>query len=232
MASASVTYPKLGIAAWRTLRVRAAQAPSQKFTPANVATILGHDSPGSAATNVVNPMQKLGLIDENGALTDRGNKWRNDATYAEACQEILDDVYPSDLAAFTRADGRPDKAQVQKWFQYQKFGDSSARQMAAAYVMIAEKKVPEAPTEKDPKAKAASKPKQATSTAAKVSKPTSAEAVVPATSAMPAPAAQSVAGPEIHLDFQIHIAADASPDVIEQIFASMAKHLKHLYAPA
>jgi hypothetical protein len=216
---------------WRTLRVRAAQAPSQKFTPTNVATILGHE-PESAATNVVNPMQKLGLIDENGALTDRGNKWRNDATYAEACQEILDDVYPSDLAAFTSADGRPDKAQVQKWFQYQKFGDSSARQMAAAYVMIAEKKLPEAPAEKDPKAKAATKPRPATSTAAKVSTPASAEAVMPATPIVAAPAAQRMAGPDIHLDFNIHIDADTSPDTIEQIFASMAKHLKGLYVTA
>jgi hypothetical protein len=41
----------------------------------------------------------------------------------------------------------------------------------------------------------------------------------------PPQAAQSVARPDIHLDFQIHIAADARPDQIEAIFASMAKHL-------
>ena len=41
----------------------------------------------------------------------------------------------------------------------------------------------------------------------------------------PAPVAQPVARPAIHLDFQIHIAADAKPDVVDQIFASMAKHL-------
>ena len=226
MAPASATYPKLGMTAWRTLRVRAAQAPSQKFIPATVATLLGYDSAKSAGSNVVYPLQKLGLIDENGALTDLGNKWRNDASYAEACQQILDQIYPSDLAGFTTADGGPDKAQVQKWFQYQNFGEANASKMATTYVMIAEKKVPEAVTDKDPKPK----PKTATSSAAaKVSKPTTTEVVTPVS---PVPAAQPVAGPEIHLDFQIHIAADASPDVIEQIFASMAKHLKHLYAPA
>jgi hypothetical protein len=31
--------------------------------------------------------------------------------------------------------------------------------------------------------------------------------------------------PDVHLDFQIHIDADAKPEVIDQIFASMAKHL-------
>jgi len=31
--------------------------------------------------------------------------------------------------------------------------------------------------------------------------------------------------PEIHIDIQIHISADSSPEQIEQIFSSMAKHL-------
>jgi hypothetical protein len=230
--SSTASYPKLSVAAWRALRARAAQAPTQKFNAMTVATLLSYDSTKSAGDNVVYPLQKLGLIDENGALTDRGNKWRIDDSYAEACQEMLDSVYPSDLATFTSADGRPDKAQVQKWFQYQKFGEANALKMAATYVMIAEKKVPAAPAEKDPKAKAATKPKQATSTAAKVSQPTSVEAVTPATPPTPAPAAQRMAGPDIHLDFQIHIDADTSPEVIEQIFASMAKHLKGLYVPA
>jgi hypothetical protein len=32
-------------------------------------------------------------------------------------------------------------------------------------------------------------------------------------------------GPEVNINLQIHISADASADQIEQIFASMAKHL-------
>jgi hypothetical protein len=224
MATSATTYPKLGGTAWRTLRARAAQAPSSKFIPATVAAIMGHDSPASASQNVVSPMLKLGLIDENGVLTDRGNEWRNDATYAEACQEILDEIYPSDLAALTTADGSPDKAMVTKWFQHQKFGDSNARQMATTYVMIAEKKVPEA---SDKEAKPRAKRQQPPGTAAKVTKPAvnpvSNEAA--ATPAPPPQTAQSVARPDIHLDFQIHIAADARPDQIEAIFASMAKHL-------
>jgi hypothetical protein len=223
MATAVTTYPKLGMTAWRILRARAAQAPTQKFTPATVATLLGHDSPVSAANNVVTPMQKIGLIDENGALTDLGNRWRNDASYAEACQEIIEKIYPPELAGFTTADGSPDKTMVTMWFQHQNFGDSNARQMASTYVMIAEKKVPEAATDKEPKPKP--KMKRATADPARASKPASTEAVTPATPAPPPPAAQPPARPNIHLDFQIHIAADTSPDVIEQVFASMAKHL-------
>jgi len=98
-------------------------------------------------------MHKLGLLDENGNLTDLGHKWRSDDSYAEACQEILDNVYPADLAAFTTTNGAPDRAMVTKWFQQQKSGDSNARQMAATYVMIAEKKVPEPPSDKEAKTK-------------------------------------------------------------------------------
>jgi len=32
-------------------------------------------------------------------------------------------------------------------------------------------------------------------------------------------------GPDLRINLQIHISADASPDQIDQIFASMAKHI-------
>jgi hypothetical protein len=32
-------------------------------------------------------------------------------------------------------------------------------------------------------------------------------------------------GPAIHINLQIHISADASPEQIDQVFASMAKHV-------
>ena len=85
-----------------------ASAPTTKFTPEVVAALAGMSSPGSAANNVVGPMRRLGLLDKEGALTARGNKWRVDSSYAEACQEILDDVYPPDLAALTDDAGAPD----------------------------------------------------------------------------------------------------------------------------
>jgi hypothetical protein len=228
MATTVSSYPKIGATAWRTLRARAATAPSSKFTPAAVAVLLGHDSQASAATNVVYPMQKFGLIGEDGNLTDRGHKWRSADGYAEACQEILDEIYPADLAGFTASNGSPDRSMVTRWFQQQKFGDSNAKQMAATYVMIAEKKVPDPPSDKDVKGKAK---KQTPSTAVKpansTAKPTAPSAHEDAGTRQTPPllTPPSVVRPDIHLDFQIHIAADAKPEVVDQIFASMAKHL-------
>ena len=95
---ATDAFPKVGDKAWRALRAKAVAAPSTKFTPEIVATLVGV-SPGSALGNTIRPMRRLGLIDEEGALTDRGNKWRVDSSFGDACQEILDDVYPEELGA-------------------------------------------------------------------------------------------------------------------------------------
>ena len=222
MASAGTTYPKLGRDPYARLRARAATAPSTKFTAAAVAVMLGFESPNSASQNVVGPMRRLGLIDENGMLTSRGNMWRNDDTYADACREILEEIYPDELTAFTDAAGTPSKSLVTKWFQQQKFGDSNARQMAATYVMIAEQKVPEVgDKETGPKGK---KSQPAAGANPKTSTPATSAALGSEVAAAPLPA-QPRTRPDIHLDIQIHIAADAQADQIETIFASMAKYL-------
>lgn len=166
-------------------------------------------------------MRRLGLIDDDGALTARGNKWRVDASYGEACEEILEEVYPSDLSALADGSGAPDPHQVKTWFDHKGFGGSNARQMASTYVMIASKKVPEVvateptkATTKAPARKATTPTPRATSTSDQPANPT------------PEPSKPtSGAGPNVHLDIQIHIPADASAEQIDQIFESMSRHL-------
>ncbi len=220
---AATGYPKLGLKSWSTLRARAATTPSTRFTSTAVAAMLGMGSPESAATNVVYPMQRLGLIDDSGSLTARGNKWRLDASYADACQEILDEIYSAELASFTDSSGAPDKSQVITWFQHKGFGVSNAKQLATTYVMIAEKKVPDA-TAAESKKKVPARPAKSVPTRTVKSKATE---DVAAQRAEPPPQSgnESASGPNIHLDIQIHIPADASSDQIEKIFASMAKYL-------
>ena len=70
------TYPKIAAKAWVALRARAVAAPTVKFTPDVVAALMGMANPESARGNTVAPMRRLGLIEEDGALTDRGNRWR------------------------------------------------------------------------------------------------------------------------------------------------------------
>jgi hypothetical protein len=219
---ASNGYPKVPLKAWRTLRARAAAAPSTRFTPQTVAALLDMASPDSARNNIVSPMRRIGLIDDDGALTARGNKWRVDASFGDACQEILDEVYPGELAALTDGAGAPDPQAVKIWFDHKGFGDSNARQMAATYVMIAAKQVPEHVVAETTKAGATKTPKRKAASSTRRTVTSSDPA--PASAASPPATSSSGAGPNVHLDIQIHIPADDSAEQIDQIFESMARH--------
>lgn len=217
-------YPKVSLKAWRALRAKAASAPTTKFTPDVVATLMDLSSPGSALGNTVRPMRRLGLIDEDGALTDRGKKWSVDSSFGDACQEILDEIYPDDLEAMTDEDGNPDNAQVKTWFRLQGFGDSNARLMAGTYVLVASKQIPEPPATDSGRAnRAESSP--AKKAAAESTTLKEAEKPRAAAAQESPPFGRSDSGPTVHLDIQIHIPADATPEQIDQIFSSMARHL-------
>lgn len=221
---ASNGYPKLTAKAWTALRARAAAAPTTRFTATTVAALMDMASPKSAADNTVYPMRRLGLIDEDGALTARGNKWRTDGTFADACQEILEEVYPDELAALTDEEGRPDPQKVRSWFDHKGFGESNARQMSATYVMVAGKQIPDAATTEPTKAPAKARRPSKKGRAAGGDPQASGNGGAKRGAGDPAEP-QVTLGPNLHLDVQIHIPADASAEQIDQIFASMARHL-------
>lgn len=219
------TYPKIGAKAWATLRLKAQSAPSTRFSAGAVAALLGMGSPQSASDNVVGPMRRLGLIDDEGGLLPRGNKWRVDSTYPEACSEIINELYPDDLKSLTAADGSPDRGQVLAWFNHQGFGQSNARQMAATYLLLSDPTPPEVPGPSEGGRDRASTPR-------------SRARRIPASAAEPRqiPVVEHVddggdgrrsegRSPSLHVDVQIHIPAAASAEQIDQIFSSMAKHL-------
>jgi len=193
-----------------------------KFTSPAVAALMEMASPESARDNAITPMRRLGLIDEDGALTERGNLWRVDASYGVACQEILDEIYPDELGTLIDDDGRPDADKVQTWFEHKGFGKGNARQMMTTYARIASKLVPE-PAADSGRVNTASPTKKTTT---RSPAPKKAEASRDAVAhEPPAPPVKPDAGPTVHLDIQIHIPADATPEQIDQIFSSMARHL-------
>ncbi|MEU4288985.1 DUF5343 domain-containing protein [Kribbella sp. NPDC026596] len=229
MADSPTAYPKVPAKAWRALQERASSAPSVKFSPQYVASLLDLGSPDSARANVVNPMRRLGLIDDDGGLTDRGRKWRVKESYGAACQEILDEVYPDDLASLTDNAGAIDVTKIQSWFEHSGLGTSNARQMAATYAMIAKKQLPEAGSAEansQSGQRARSEPRKAKKATVQPPKPT--ETTVHEHGSNPGEGVGGGDGhhlPKVHLDIQIHIPADATPEQIDQIFASMGKHL-------
>ena len=216
-------YPRISAKVWTTLRARAAVAPSMKFTAPAVAALMEMASPESARDNAISPMRRFGLIDEDGALTERGNLWRVDESYGVACQEILDEIYPDELGTLIDDDGHPDTAKVKTWFEHKGFGTANARQMMTTYVRIASQQIPELPAADSGRANTASPAKDAPTRSPRPKiVEVSREAVAHET---PTPPVKSNTGPTVHLDIQIHIPADATPEQIEQIFSSMARHL-------
>lgn len=214
---AANTYPKIGNKAWTALQAKASSTPSTKFTANFVAALLGMANPDSAQANVVGTLRRFALIDDGGALTERGNKWRVSSSYAAACQEILDDIYPAELANLVDEAGSPDTAKLTTWFENEGFGESNARRMANTYALVAKKEIPQAPAPEPAKQKGSgikpSGPKGR-------KQPGEVGAAEP-----PRMPERASSQPTLHIDIQIHIPADATVDQIDQIFSSMAKHL-------
>jgi hypothetical protein len=97
--------------------------------------------------------------------------------------------------------------------------------MAATYLLIAEKRVPEAPSSEPKKTTRSSSPRKAQ--AANGAQSADKSPAVSAPEPVLTPVNHQSNQPNVHLDIQIHIPADASVEQIDQIFASMAKHLYH-----
>lgn len=189
----------------------------------------------------------MGLINDEGKLTPRAYRWRNDDQYKAVCDEILEEVYPQALRDTYHSPDTP-LSDVQSWFANDTLkGAASASKHARLYLMLLDGDPSK--LEAGSGSKVASKTgKNGTSTGAtrpRASKTESASASRAETTAETASApepnhdnephrasarshiARSVS-PSIHLDFQIHIAPDSSSELIDHIFESMAKHLRSL----
>lgn len=109
--------------------------------------------------------------------------------------------------------------------QHTGLGDSNAKQMAATYVMIAAKSPPDtgndAPRPQPRRRETNSGPTKKTAAA----QPARPETVERLDSETDGQKGSAKSGPTVHLDIQIHIPAAATAEQIDQIFASMAKHL-------
>jgi hypothetical protein len=212
-------YPYMSPPVWLEIRNRFRKSMPKQVNADYLQSILGIST--KAARNLVPQLKAVGLIDENLAPTDLANDFRDDQGYAGACEQILTRVYPDGLL-----DAHPDPGDdldgVANWFMRNAgTGEAAARTQARFLAMIASKVPPEAGERTE------RKPAKATAPIKKAA-PIKGEPKVQHQSDQTdrqTGDAHGSAGPAIHLDIQIHIAADAGPDQIDAIFASMARHL-------
>jgi hypothetical protein len=214
------TYPAIPAKHWWTLRKRFQQSIPNAVTPGFLATTL-YMQEKSARANIIPSLVMMGIIDDAGNPTARARRWRDDEEYPEVCREIRNEIYPQELL-----DAAPgptvDRPAIERWFANKTgIGQTGARRFAIVYEFLTGMTVAEK-QEKPPTApKAKPSPKQ-----------------IPAKSVREEPPAKEAGTsvlvprlePSIHIDIQIHISPDAQPDQIDQIFASMARHLGNLRA--
>lgn len=215
------TYPMMPVTQWWKLRDRFKKSMPGVVTDRYLSTVLNMKVE-SARANVLPPLKHTGIIDENGKPTDLANRWRDDKLYPGVCSEILEQVYPSELRDAC-PDPSKDRNSVERWFaQSTGAGTAAVAKIVAFYTLLCEADLSRAKIRGELKRKAktqAPKPKHPMVTKGKVTKESS-------LAEPPATAPTAVAEfPDVRINLQIHISSDASPDQIDQIFSSIARHI-------
>ncbi len=211
-------FPMIPARIWWELRAKAKRSPPPEITASYVATACGISE--KAAANVVPHLRRVGLIEkDSNKTTPRLFDWREDESYAKVCADVLKELYPAELRdALPPPD--PDRSQAERWFARKtQTGESSSKQMASFYALVAKADVRESeqgegeggaprprprPAPREPPA-----PKRRNETSAPDRNDVRPKTHVPA----------------MHIDIQIHISPQSSPEQIDAIFASMARHL-------
>jgi len=229
MAEAKKSFPMIPVASWWELRKKFKQSIPGVVTDTYLATVL-HMQIGSARGNVLPYLKQLGIIDEEGKTGARAKLWRDDGHYPEVCKAMLSEVYPSELLHAV-SDPNTNRNEAERWFANQTgTGQVAARRMASVYAVLAE-----ADASKQPDKEKKDRPRKTTDERPSRGR----KAVVGPAASVPSvtPAArqeqennsssqgQRQQPPGININLQVHISADATPDQIDQIFASMAKHI-------
>jgi hypothetical protein len=231
MAESKKSYPMLPVGSWWELRKKFKQSIPGVVTDSYLATVLNMQL-GSARGNVLPYLKQLGIIDGEGKTGERAKLWRDDGHYAGVCKAMLEEVYPPELLHAV-SDPNSNRDQAERWFANATgTGEVAARRMASVYAVLVEADASKQPDKerKDKKDRptpipSEERPKRYTGPAAGA-RPV--EHSRPAQEELRANNSRDSHGsqpPGININLQVHISADATPDQIDQIFASMAKHI-------
>ena len=218
------SFPMLSKANWWKLRDKFKRTLPSAVTSTYLVSLLGLKDDRSAINNVIVPMRTLGLIDDAGIPTDLANKWRMDDTYEQACEEMLANVYPDELRELL-PEKQIDEGIATNWFMKNGVGAPTAKKMVRTFALLKEadlsKRIDNNATTNSSR-KSGKQVKNVSSTSKKKSDSLGTTSI----SAPKQPIGNTTQpGPDVHIDLQIHISPDSTPEQIEAIFSSMARHL-------
>lgn len=221
-----VSYPYLSANNWHGIRASLKQSVPKTIDLDWVIAKL--DTTQKSARNIIPQLKALGVIDSDGRPSELTPDLRDDDTYADTCQRIVESVYPEGLRnAYSEPDA--DLAKVASWFARNAgTGDVMSKNQARLYLLLLGGTLPSADD-----AAAQPKPRRRSQTGSPATRRSSAKTgpkeETPADPPLSPPPVPPIGGsgvsPTLHIDMQIHISADAGDAQIEAIFKSMAKHL-------
>jgi hypothetical protein len=175
----------------------------------------------SARANVLPYLKDMGLVDNDGKTQELAKTWRDDEQYLEVCKKIREEIYPNELIAAV-PNPSTDRSAAERWFaNHTGAGSTAVKRMAAIYTVISEGDVAKKPRSEVKKEGASPRKKGIAKAENKKSAPSS---TAPPISQVP-PQTGTPALPGVNINLQIHISSDATPDQIDKIFESMAKHI-------
>ncbi len=205
-------YPMMPVRQWWALRDRFRRSIPSIVTASYLASALEMDE-RSAQNNILPTLRATGLIDAEGKPTDLVVRWRDDDDYKAVCEEIRKKVYPKELIEVA-PDASTERTKIERWFaNATRAGENAVNKMASFYLLLAEGNPAKAtgggpvPERERTKRPAPAKPARK----AKVEHPDNRSRAIE---------------PSIHLNVQVHLSPEATPEQIDAIFASMARHLK------
>jgi len=223
--SGSRTYPTISANVWNELRLRFQKSVPAKVTPSYLQSALGFNTE-KAAKNLLPQLRAVGLIDSDGAPTDLARTYRLDDAYSESTKAIVTTLYPVELRDLFP--GPVESAtEIANWFMRDTGGgQATAGMQARFYLSLISGELPA--TERAAKTVNSdvnpARPRRARADPPKPPKPEGKEEDTPPGDRSGLPQ-QEKSQPNLHIDVQVHIAADASTEQIDAVFASMAKHL-------
>lgn len=222
-------FPKISVKNWWQLREKFKNSIPNTVTPSYLSTALGGMTPESAKKNLLGPLKKLEIIDDDGKTTKYANMWRDDETYSKYCEEVRNKIYPEELL-HAQSPPNPNRDAVEKWFsQKTGVGSAAAKMFAATYVLLCEATPLDGTQIKATKAKSPvnKSTKQPNVPTKEPSSGTNTNSTDESQNLTKKSSSINVI-PSIHIDVQIHISPESSAEQIDQIFASMAKHLSKM----
>lgn len=221
MAEQNYSYPMISEKNWWTIRNKFKASIPSTVTTNYIKTLLSLSSDASATSNVISPLKRLGLIDDDGKPTPLANDWRLEEKYADACERMVKHVYPQELLDLF-PEKEVDRSSAESWFMSQGAGQGASYKMAALFILLKSGEIKEQKPSQKKASPSKTKPKDK-----EVAKVTPSENIQKnSTSSVSTETSRlSSSQPNLHIDLQIHISPESTPEQIEAIFSSMAKHL-------